>query len=301
MLIKKSLNDNAVIAVDKDDSEFILFGKGIGYGKKVGDVVDESVVNQTFIPLNDSAIKDYISLLASIPPVILEITRSTVEQAKKVLKCSLNTTVYFMLSDHLNFAIERQKNGIIIQNRVFWEIKTYYPDEFEIGQYALALIKKELGITLADEEAANIAFHIINAQSEDGVKKDSMNYANLISSVISIVRHSIGRQIYTESIHYQRFITHLKFFSERFFSDSMLTEKDDSLFEQIAIAYPKSTEIAFMVKDYLTTVYDKQIPKEEITYLSVHINRLIKTQEIDAEKNTPLASGDEPDVLGAKT
>lgn len=65
----------------------------------------------------------------------------------------------------------------------------------------------------------------------------------------------------------------------------MLIEKNDTLFEQIAISYPEATEIAFMVKDYLTSVYEKHIPKEEITYLSVHINRLLNAQEIDDGKH----------------
>lgn len=281
MLIKKSLNANAVIAVDEDNKEFILFGKGIGYGRKIGDKVDETIVNQTFVPLTNSDIKEYLTLLASIPPILLEITRKTVAHAEKKLDCILNTNVYFMLSDHLNFAIERQKNGILVQNRVFWEIKTYYPAEFEVGLFALQLIQEELDVILPNEEAANVAFHIINAQTDDGSKKDGMNYANLISGVISIVRYSIGRHMDTESVHYQRFITHLKFFSERFFSDTMLIEKNDVLFEQIAVSYPKATEIAFMVKDYLTSVYDKNIPKEEVTYLTVHINRLLNAQEID--------------------
>lgn len=285
MLIKKSLNANAVIAVDKDDKEYILFGKGIGYGRKIGDRVDETVVNQTFIPVTNSEIQEYINLLTSIPPIMLELTRAIVAYAEEKLGQILNTSIYFMLSDHLNFAVERQKNGILVQNRVFWEIKNYYPTEFEIGLFALQLIQKELGTILPDEEAANIAFHIINAQTADGNKKDGMNNANLISGVISIVRYSIGQNIDTESVHYQRFITHLKFFSERYFSDSLLIEKNDLLFEQIAVSYPKATEIAFMIKDYLTSVYDKPIPKEEITYLTVHINRLINAQEIDDSKN----------------
>lgn len=285
MLIKKSLNANAVIAVDNQDQEFILFGKGIGYGRKVGDKVDETVVNQKFIPIKNSDFQSYINLLESIPPTILEITRTTVVYAEEKLSCLLNSTVYFMLSDHLNFAIERQKNGILVQNRVFWEIKTYYPAEFEIGLFALQLIQQELGIKLPEEEAANIAFHIINAQAAEGSKKDGMNYANLISSIVSMVRYSIGQHIDIESIHYQRFITHLKFFSERYFSDNLLVEKNDILFEQIAISYPKATEIAFMIKDYLTSVYKKNIPKEEITYLIVHINRLLNAQEIDNEKS----------------
>ncbi|MGM3062948.1 PRD domain-containing protein, partial [Bacillus cereus group sp. BC318] len=86
-------------------------------------------------------------------------------EAEDRLGCSLNPSIYFMLSDHLNFAIERYKNDINVTNRVFWEIKNFYPQEFKIGLYALKLIKREFGLVLPEEEAANVAFHIINAQS----------------------------------------------------------------------------------------------------------------------------------------
>lgn len=284
MIIKKSLNSNAILAKDDSNNEFIFLGKGIGYGRKKGELVDETDVNQTFIPLKNSDIKEYVSLLESIPPKILEITRQVVVEAEKSFDYLLNTSIYFMLSDHLNFAIERQKNNITITNRVFWEIKNYYPDEFVVGKYALKLIKDELGVVLPEEEAANIAFHLINAQTGENTKGDALNYAKLISSVTSIVRYSIGENIDTSSLHYQRFITHLKFFAERFFSNSLLYEKNDLLFEQMAILYPKAVEIAFMIKDHLELVYEKDIPKEEVTYLAIHINRLINSQEIDEAK-----------------
>ncbi|MHC5227960.1 PRD domain-containing protein [Enterococcus sp. LJL99] len=284
MIIKKVLNANAILAED-NAREYILFGKGIGYGKKNGEIVAEEAVNQTFIPLANSEIKEYVNLLESIPSSILEITREIVQHAEEKLEYSLNPSIYFMLSDHLNFAIERQKSGITITNRVFWEIKNYYSAEFELGNFALRLIKKELGIVLPEEEAANIAFHLINAQAAQGAKGDGMNYAKLISAATNIVRYSVGKNIDNKSVHYQRFITHLKFFAERFFSDNLLFEKNDLLFEQIAILYPKATEIAFMVKDHIESIYEKKIPKEEVTYLAVHINRMISAQEIEEAKN----------------
>lgn len=45
-------------------------------------------------------------------------------------------SIYFTLSDHLNFAVERAKKNINITNRVYWEIKNYYSEEFRIGKYA---------------------------------------------------------------------------------------------------------------------------------------------------------------------
>ncbi|WP_285142011.1 CAT RNA binding domain-containing protein, partial [Lactococcus petauri] len=127
MIIKKTMNSNAVLATDDKGIEYILLGKGIGYGKKIGAAVEEDTVNQTFIPLKSSNLKEYMGILEAIPPELLEITREIVSEAERVLDCKLNPSIYFMLGDHLNFAVERFRSNISITNRVFWEIKTYYP------------------------------------------------------------------------------------------------------------------------------------------------------------------------------
>ena len=285
--IKKSLNANAILTVDEDSSEYILFGKGIGFGKKIGDPVDTDAVNQTFVALKNSELKEYLSILESIPEELLEITRLVIVESEERLNCKLNPSIYFMLSDHLNFAIERFKNKINITNRLFWELKNYYPKEFSIGLYALKLIKRELGLILPEEEAANIAFHIINAQTSQDMKGDGMNYAKLIASVNSLIRYSIHTTFDNSSAHYQRFITHLKFFAERFFNDRML---DDSgqLFEQIVQLYPQAIEISFLIKDHLELVYSKKITKEETAYLAIHINRLLNSEEISKQEASSL-------------
>ena len=57
---------------------------------------------------------------------------------------------------------------------------------------------------------------------------------------------------------------------------------DDSgqLFEQIVQLYARATEISFLIKDHLESVYAKKITKEEIAYLAIHINRLLNSEEI---------------------
>lgn len=279
------MNSNAVLATDDKGIEYILLGKGIGYGKKIGAAVEEDTVNQTFIPLKSSNLKEYMGILEAIPPELLEITREIVSEAERVLDCKLNPSIYFMLGDHLNFAVERFRSNISIKNRVFWEIKTYYPKEFKLGEYSLKILKKECGVVLPQEEAANIAFHIINAQVKSGLQADGMNYAKLISSINSIIRYSISEEIDTDNVNYQRFITHLKFFAERFFSDSLLDESNNQLFEQIVMMYPQAVEISFLIKDHIEAIYSKKITKDEITYLTIHINRLLNSHKIEKQND----------------
>ncbi|NRY63256.1 PRD domain-containing protein [Clostridium beijerinckii] len=66
-----------------------------------------------------------------------------------------------------------------------------------------------------------------------------------------------------------------------FFNNEMLKDENDAMFELIATLYPKAMEIAFKIKDYIKKVYDGDIPKDELTYLAVHINRLQSYNEIN--------------------
>ena len=281
MKIKRVLNSSVVLAIDENNKEFVCFGKGIGYGKKNGETVEKDTVDQIFMPVENIQINEYLKLLDEIPPIYLDLTQKIVSKAEKELGSKLNMSIYITLSDHLNFAVERAKKNINITNRVYWEIKNYYPEEFKIGKYALNLINEVIDMKLPEEEAANIAFHIINAQSQSNESRDSMKYAKLIGGIVNLVRYSIGKDLKMEGTHYQRFITHVKFFAERFFKNEMLRDENDAMFDQIATLYPESMEIAYKIKSYIRKVYDGDISKDELTYLAVHINRLQAYNEID--------------------
>lgn len=156
--IKKVLNSSVVLVEDEQNKEYILFGKGIGYGQKAGNIVEEHQADQIFMPVENVKVKEYLGVLDAIPPVYVELTGQIVAYAEKKLQTKLNTGIYFTLMDHLHFAVERLSKEIAISNKVFWEIKNYYAEEFEIGLFALKLIKEKLHIDMPKEEAANISF-----------------------------------------------------------------------------------------------------------------------------------------------
>lgn len=278
--IKKVLNSSVVVAEDEQKEEFILLGKGIGFGQKAGNIIKENQADQMFIPVENIKVKEFIGLLDSIPPEYVELTQQIVNYTENKLNTKLNTSIYFMLMDHLNFAVERYKKNINITNRVYWEIKNYYSEEFEVGVYALKLMNEKFQIDLPIEEAANIAFHIINAQGEQKESGEGMRYAKMIGSIVNLTRYSFNINMDTENIHYTRFITHVKFFVERFYSDKMLDDKDNILFEQLASLYPQAMDGAFKIKEYIKQVNGKDIPNEELAYLAVHIHRLITYNEL---------------------
>ncbi|GAU75545.1 PRD domain-containing protein [Fusibacter sp. 3D3] len=278
--IKKVLNSSVVLGVDDQGKEFVLFGKGIGYGQKIGALIADHQADQIFMPVDNFKAKELLDLLDAMPPEFIDLTQKIVSHAEKKLNTKLISGIYFTLMDHMNFAVERYRKNINITNRVYWEIKNYYTEEFEIGLYAIELMNQTFDIRLPKEEAANIAFHIVNSQTEKSESRDGMKYAKMIGSIVNLVRYTLNINLDTENVHYTRFITHVKFFVERYFDDQMIDDKDDALFEQIANLYPQAMNGAFKIKEYIQQVYGKYIPNEELTYLAVHIHRLISYNQL---------------------
>lgn len=275
--IKKVLNSSVVLVHDKDNNEFILLGKGIGYGKKNGEQVEENNSNQMFVPVENTKSKHFENLMDDIPIEILSITQEIILEASNILNCKFNKNLYLVLADHLHFATKRAKEGIIITNKVFWEIKNYYPKEFKVGMIAIFMFEEKLGIQLPEQEAANIAFHFANAIAGNSTSNNTIKYAKVIGEINNIVIFSLNKTIDRQSMHYMRFVTHIKFFVERYFTNSMLSSEDNSLFNQMNQAYSRETSIALKIKSYLENKYGTNLTNEEIAFLIVHIARLNKS------------------------
>lgn len=276
--IKKILNYSVLLVSDESGEEFIVVQKGIGFGKKVGDEVEILSDGRVFVPVSKPDRSQLLGLLAEIPASYLELTQQIVAYAEEKLHTSLNEHIYLALTDHLHFAVERFKGGLIITNRVFWELKTFYPKEYQIGLCALDLVEEKLGIRLPVEEAANVAFHIVNAQREMEVQYDAMKAAKLIGQVMMTVTYIMKCQPDKESIHYSRFISHMQYFAERFFTDKMLDSEDDLLYSQMEV-YPRSLSCAEKIRTLLVREYNKAIPNEEVAYLTIHIHRLASREQ----------------------
>ena len=78
MQIKKILNNNAVITKNSLSREIIAMGKGIGYGKEVGDFIDESKIFKIFELSENNERNKIIELIKEIPLNELEIAKKAV-------------------------------------------------------------------------------------------------------------------------------------------------------------------------------------------------------------------------------
>lgn len=279
MKIKKVLNSSVVLATDDACEDFIMLGKGIGYGRKAGENIDYQPSNRVFIPLSNPDAKSMLALFSTIPSMYLDLTQAIIADAEKTLAVKLSSHLYLMLTEHIHFAVERQKKGLIVTNQIFWDIKHFYQKEFAIGLRGLQLAKEILQIDLPEEEAGNIAFHIVNARLDKNHNYDAMRAVKLIRDLSNIVMYGIHIHADLDGPNYSRFITHLQFFAERFYTDKLMSSKDDFLYHQMEVMYPVALSCAEKIRTYIVRNYNSFLPNEEVAYLALHVARLLNEPE----------------------
>ena len=273
MVINHVINNNVVSAFDNEQNEIIVMGKGIGFQKKSGQEIPENKIEKRFVLENKAQINQFKQLMESVPMDHLAVTIDIIEYAKQVMAKRISQTIYLSLTDHINFALERSKEGMMFQNTLLNEVKSFYPSEYLVGEYALALIKRKTGIELPVDEAASIALHFVNSEYNVGMS-NTMNITTLIKDVIQIVEDALEIKLDDMGLYYSRFVTHLKFLSQRVFSGQLLDNQDKELVEMISRLYPNEYEISKLVGNYIKEKFDRQVTNEELVYLTVHIRRI---------------------------
>ena len=279
--VKKSLN-NSMLLVDHDQREMILFGKGIGFGTKPGTIIDLAEVEQVFIPLDNLKSRHFLSLTDTVPAAFFDATHDIIAMAQQHYVEKLNSLLFFTLAEHLYFAVERCKNGSNFANKLSWEVKRYYQREYELGVLAKKSVSQRFNVELPEDEAVNIAFHLINA-SGDSENSDAHLQVQLVNRIAEIVRYKLNKNIDIQSINYIRFITHLRYFAERIISKKIAANNSDDFYQELLKFYPAAMHVSWAIRDYIAEKYQTILPKDELTWLTIHISRLADSN--NAEEN----------------
>lgn len=274
MKIAKVINNNVISVMNDQNKELVIMGRGIAFQKRPGDVVDEEKVEKIFKLDNKDVSEKFKTLLYDIPIEYMEIAEGIINYAKETLGKKLNESIYVSLTDHIVFAIERSKKGLLISNALLWEIKRIYKDEYAIGLKAIEKINNRLGISLPEDEAGFIAMHIVNAELNEEMP-NVVNITKLIQDVLNIVKYHFKIEMDEDSLNYFRFLTHLKFFAQRLFGGTSLSSKDDFLYEMMEEKYKDAIACVKKIKDYIKKEHGQELTKEEMAYLAIHIERVV--------------------------
>lgn len=274
MKISKVINNNVLSAFDENGQEVVLMGRGLGFKAKTGDDIDESRVQKVFCIENSALSRQFQEMISNIPMEHMQISADIISYAKNECGMELNQSIYVALTDHINFAIERYRNGIALSNAILWEIRQFYRREYLVGEYALRLFAERLDIHFPEDEAGFIALHFVNAEYNTDIH-DTYMITDVIQKGIEIVKAEYQKALDEKSMHYERFVAHLKFFARRiFFSKEMLSDEEQEFSDLIELKYSREYACARKIADYIEAQYDCTVTKEEIMYLAIHIRRI---------------------------
>ena len=273
MKIAKIINNNVVSTCDEEGREIIVMGRRVGFKAKEGSTIDEEKVEKIFRLESQNTMDRFKELLENLPMEHVQISAEIIGYAKEVLNRPINPNVYITLTDHINFALERYKQKMMFSNPLIREVRSFYHAEYLIGEYAIAMIERDLGVKLPVDEAASIALHIVNAEY-DAPMGDTIKITNLIQQVLEVVREYFSIELDEQSLSYERFITHLRFLAQRVFTGEHMNLDNLEFQEVIDRLYPEEYACSQKIQALIKLQYRHQVTEEEVAYLALHIKRI---------------------------
>lgn len=275
MKVNKVINNNIVQSINESDAEVLVMGKGIGFKKSVGDLIDQEKVEKVYTITSHLSTNKLEQLLANIKLEHLQVANEIISYAKVSLGKKLSENIFLTLTDHIDYAIERFNTDLPIKNALLWEIKRFYNHEFLIGKEALTIIQRKLGIQLPEDEAGFIALHIVNAELDMAKVSQVSEMTQIIQRIMNIIKYHYKMDIDEYSLNYERFITHLKFFVHRLYSGVELeADKDTGFLFMLKERYAKEYGCALKIRDYIIKEFGRDLKEDEMIYLTIHIRRI---------------------------
>ena len=281
MRIPKKINNNVALATDDSGKELVVFGKGIGFPPCPYELSDGAAVQRAFYNIDSRLLET----IATIREDVLEASSRIVDGARSKLGSKLNPNLPFTLADHLQFALDRARKGIKVDNLLAAEIGIVYPQETSLGREGIGIVAALCGVTLPDSEAFAIAMHLVNAESaSQGARGDMhlvMESTKIIEHIVGIVSQVLMADIDRTSYPYLRFTTHLRHLIGHLMKDGASRGGNGvsgDFLAGFAEKYPDAVRCATNINAYLAASHGWVCDNDELLYLILHINRFVTGQ-----------------------
>jgi transcriptional antiterminator len=269
--IIKTFNHNVVFCIDEELSkECILIGRGIGFGKKENEVIDNKKIEKRFHISNEANKDKFKGLTKIIDNDIVGVTEEVIALIHNLSSGKLDEKIHITLLDHVSFAIERHRNGINIVNPFIVEEKTLYPEEYELASKALNIINSRINIDLPQDEIGFIALHIHAAFTHGNISRTSLN-TTIINEMVKFIEETFEINISADSINYSRLVIHLRFALDR--AEKQIPIENlllSSIKRKFKMSYNASKKLA----DKIKLDYNIKFTEDEIGYLAIHLEKI---------------------------
>lgn len=275
MRVIKKINNNVAVCIDSHGKEMIALGKGIGFREMPYTLHDLSLINKTFYSFKSS----YIPLLKEIDEELLTDIEYIMQVIRKKIDKEINDSLYFVLADHISFAISRAQQNLFFQFSIADEVSQMYEEEIAVGKWVIDYINKKYEIHLLKDEAAIIAIHIVGNYDDANYTKKIKDEEEIIGFISHLIEEEMHIQLDKTSFNYSRFATHLSYLLKRQSKKNEIASSNHQLFIEMQHLFPKVYACTLKIRKYLMNRLHTVINNEELLYLMIHINRMIDRED----------------------
>lgn len=268
----KSINNNTAICVDGAGRELIATGKGIGFGEMPREVSLEDV-QRTFYGIDPK----YLAFIEEVDPEVLEFSAQLASLATQQLSYELSPNLPITLADHIQFALKRAREHVLVPMPLWHEVEGAHPVEYRLGEMAVSGLQKTFGVIMQRQEAAGIALSIVNAavSASPRATRNEHREETLFRRIAQTIEAMMGAKIDTASFAYTRFVSHIRYLLERLETGTPFETENAELYESLSGQYPEATACAREVAAIIGDAYDAELSDEEVLYLILHITRVV--------------------------
>ena len=273
--ITKILNHNSFMGIEsKNDQECLIMGKGVAFGKKVGQTVSVTGDARVYSLKELTDRGEAKEIIKSVSPLCLELANEVLDQAEEEFG-KVDRSILFTMADHLDFAVRRIQNGEQISNPLTDDIRIMFYKEYKVAGCIRDLLKEKLGIRIDEHEIGYIALHVHAAIVDENVSQ-AMEIARTVRECICMVEEETGKSIDVMSLSYNRLMNHVRYMVARAIHGEKLKM---SLNDYMSVKFPGPYMTAEKICRKMEKSLRLPIPDIEIGYLAMHLERMMDREE----------------------
>lgn len=268
----KRINNNAAICEDGSGHQLIALGKGIGFGEMPREISLRDV-RRTFYGIDSK----YLSFIDEVDPDILEFSAQFADVVTQQLSYDLSPNLPITLADHIQFAIKRAREHMVVSMPLAVDVEQVHPVEYRLAEVALRGIQRTFGVRMPRNEAAGIALSIVNSAvgSSRRTAELSERMDRVFVEIFNAIEADMSVSIDRSSFACARFTTHVRYLLERISRGETVASESLGLYEVLEEQYPDVVACAKHIATLISSSFNAELTHEELIYLVLHINRIV--------------------------
>jgi transcription antiterminator similar to licT len=213
MVILRVLNNNVVLVRDEIGREAILTGRGLGFQRRAGQDVDASLIARRYIPVDNA--ESVAEVIAGIPLERLTLIERVFRRAARELGTGVPSSTIVAVVDHVNQAMERVRQGLVMDYPLRAEAAHLHPEELRLAEAMVEQLNAAQEVQLPAGEAVALALHLFTAAVGAHSTREAARQSRLIAQVMELLAGAYGEAFDAGSVNAARFAVHLRYFLVR--------------------------------------------------------------------------------------